>query len=99
MKTKCTGINRPSPHRTFGWHSRYNPSQELRTCSSSPSHSHSRSSSLGHAGRCQSVTAPDDLVGTAVAAWTVDALLKDKEKLTAILVYHVVSGRVDGLHG
>ena len=46
-----------------------------------------------------SVSAPDDLVGTAVAAWTVDALLKDKEKLTAIVVYHVVSGRVDRLHG
>ena len=47
----------------------------------------------------QSVTAPEDLVGTAVAAWTVEALLKDKEKLTAIVVHHVVSRRVDGLHG
>ena len=46
-----------------------------------------------------SVTAPEDIVGTAVAAGTVEALLKDTEKLTAILVYHVVSGRVDGLHG
>ena len=40
------------------------------------------------------VFAPTDAAFAALPAGTVEALLKDKEKLTAILTYHVVPGRV-----
>jgi uncharacterized surface protein with fasciclin (FAS1) repeats len=40
------------------------------------------------------VFAPTDEAFAKLPAGTVDALLKDKEKLTSILTYHVVSGQV-----
>jgi uncharacterized surface protein with fasciclin (FAS1) repeats len=40
------------------------------------------------------VFAPTDEAFAKLPAGTVDALLKDKEKLTKILTYHVVSGQV-----
>jgi len=40
------------------------------------------------------VFAPTDEAFAKLPAGTVEALLKDKEKLTAILTYHVVSGKV-----
>ena len=40
------------------------------------------------------VFAPTDEAFAKLPAGTVDALLKDKKKLTEILTYHVVSGRV-----
>jgi len=40
------------------------------------------------------VFAPTDAAFAKLPAGTVDALLKDKQKLTAILTYHVVSGKV-----
>jgi uncharacterized surface protein with fasciclin (FAS1) repeats len=40
------------------------------------------------------VFAPTDEAFAKLPAGTLDALLKDKEKLTKILTYHVVSGRV-----
>jgi transforming growth factor-beta-induced protein len=40
------------------------------------------------------VFAPTDEAFAKLLAGTVDALLKDKEKLASILTYHVVSGRV-----
>jgi uncharacterized surface protein with fasciclin (FAS1) repeats len=40
------------------------------------------------------VFAPTDEAFAKLPAGTVDALLKDKQKLTAILTYHVVPGRV-----
>jgi uncharacterized surface protein with fasciclin (FAS1) repeats len=40
------------------------------------------------------VFAPTDEAFAKLPAGTVDALLKDKEKLASILTYHVVSGRV-----
>lgn len=40
------------------------------------------------------VFAPTDEAFAALPAGTLDALLKDTEKLKAILLYHVVSGRV-----
>lgn len=40
------------------------------------------------------VFAPTDEAFAKLPAGTVDALLKDKEKLTAILTYHVVAGAV-----
>jgi len=40
------------------------------------------------------VFAPTDEAFAKLPAGTVEALLKDKEKLTKILLYHVVSGRV-----
>lgn len=40
------------------------------------------------------VFAPTDEAFAKLPAGTVEALLKDKEKLTAILTYHVVSGAV-----
>ena len=40
------------------------------------------------------VFAPTDEAFAKLPAGTVEALLADKEKLTAILTYHVVSGRV-----
>jgi uncharacterized surface protein with fasciclin (FAS1) repeats len=49
------------------------------------------------------VFAPTDAAFAKLPAGTVDALLQDKEKLTQILAYHVVSGKimaadVGGLH-
>ena len=41
------------------------------------------------------VFAPTDEAFAKLPAGTVDALLADKEKLTAVLTYHVVSGSVD----
>jgi uncharacterized surface protein with fasciclin (FAS1) repeats len=41
------------------------------------------------------VFAPTDEAFAKLPAGTVDALLKDKAKLTAILTYHVVSGEVN----
>jgi uncharacterized surface protein with fasciclin (FAS1) repeats len=41
------------------------------------------------------VFAPTDEAFAALPAGTVEALLKDKAKLTAILTYHVVAGKVD----
>lgn len=41
------------------------------------------------------VFAPTDAAFAKLPAGTVEALLKDKEKLTAILTYHVVSGKVE----
>jgi len=41
------------------------------------------------------VFAPTDEAFEALPAGTVEALLADKEKLTAILTYHVVAGKVD----
>jgi uncharacterized surface protein with fasciclin (FAS1) repeats len=40
------------------------------------------------------VFAPTDEAFAKLPAGTVEALLKDKEKLTAILTYHVVAGKV-----
>jgi len=40
------------------------------------------------------VFAPTDEAFAKLPAGTVEALLKDKEKLTAILTYHVVAGNV-----
>ncbi len=40
------------------------------------------------------VFAPTDAAFAKLPEGTVEALLKDKEKLTAILTYHVVSGKV-----
>jgi uncharacterized surface protein with fasciclin (FAS1) repeats len=40
------------------------------------------------------VVAPTDEAFAKLPAGTVDALLKDKEKLASILTYHVVSGQV-----
>jgi uncharacterized surface protein with fasciclin (FAS1) repeats len=40
------------------------------------------------------VFAPTDAAFAKLPAGTVDALLKDKQKLSAILTYHVVPGRV-----
>jgi uncharacterized surface protein with fasciclin (FAS1) repeats len=40
------------------------------------------------------VFAPSDAAFAKLPAGTVDALLKDKEQLTAILTYHVVPGKV-----
>jgi len=40
------------------------------------------------------VFAPTDAAFAKLPAGTVEGLLKDKEKLTAILTYHVVSGKV-----
>ena len=40
------------------------------------------------------VFAPTDAAFAKLPAGTVDALLADKEKLTSILTYHVVSGKV-----
>jgi uncharacterized surface protein with fasciclin (FAS1) repeats len=40
------------------------------------------------------VFAPTDAAFAKLPAGTVDALLKDKTKLTAVLTYHVVLGRV-----
>ncbi|MFN2315546.1 MAG: fasciclin domain-containing protein [Gemmatimonadales bacterium] len=40
------------------------------------------------------VFAPTDAAFAKLPAGTVEALLKDKEKLTAILTYHVVAGNV-----
>ena len=40
------------------------------------------------------VFAPTDAAFAKLPAGTVDALLKDKAKLTAILTYHVVAGKV-----
>ncbi len=40
------------------------------------------------------VFAPTDDAFAKLPAGTIDALLEDKEKLTAILTYHVVSGKV-----
>ena len=40
------------------------------------------------------VFAPTDEAFAKLPAGTIDALLKDKEKLTSILTYHVVSGKV-----
>lgn len=40
------------------------------------------------------VFAPTDAAFAKLPAGTIEALLKDKEKLTAILTYHVVSGKV-----
>ena len=40
------------------------------------------------------VFAPTDAAFAKLPAGTVDALLADREKLTAILTYHVVSGKV-----
>src|SRR5688572_31999496 len=40
------------------------------------------------------VFAPTNAAFAALPAGTVDALLADKEKLTSILTYHVVSGKV-----
>jgi uncharacterized surface protein with fasciclin (FAS1) repeats len=40
------------------------------------------------------VFAPNDEAFAKLPAGTVEALLKDKEKLTAVLTYHVVAGRV-----
>jgi len=40
------------------------------------------------------VFAPTDEAFKKLPAGTVEALLKDKEKLTSILTYHVVSGKV-----
>jgi uncharacterized surface protein with fasciclin (FAS1) repeats len=40
------------------------------------------------------VFAPTDEAFAKLPAGTVESLLKDKEKLTKILLYHVVSGRV-----
>ena len=40
------------------------------------------------------VFAPTDAAFAALPAGTVEALLKDKEKLTAILTYHVVPGKL-----
>lgn len=40
------------------------------------------------------VFAPTDEAFAKLPAGTLDALLKDKQKLTAVLTYHVVSGRV-----
>ncbi len=40
------------------------------------------------------VFAPTNEAFAALPAGTLDALLKDKEKLTAILTYHVVAGKV-----
>ena len=40
------------------------------------------------------VFAPTDAAFAKLPAGTVEALLKDKEKLSAILTYHVVSGKV-----
>jgi uncharacterized surface protein with fasciclin (FAS1) repeats len=40
------------------------------------------------------VFAPTDEAFAKLPAGTVEALLKDKEKLTAILTYHVVSGKL-----
>lgn len=40
------------------------------------------------------VFAPTDAAFAALPAGTVEALLADKEKLTAILTYHVVAGKV-----
>ena len=40
------------------------------------------------------VFAPTDAAFAKLPAGTVEALLKDKEKLTAILTYHVVGGKV-----
>lgn len=41
------------------------------------------------------VFAPTDAAFAKLPAGTVEALLKDKEKLTQILTYHVVSGKVE----
>lgn len=41
------------------------------------------------------VFAPTDAAFAKLPAGTVEALLKDKEKLTAILTYHVVPGKVE----
>ncbi len=41
------------------------------------------------------VFAPTDAAFAKLPAGTVEALLKDKAKLTAILTYHVVAGRVE----
>lgn len=41
------------------------------------------------------VFAPTDAAFAKLPAGTVEALLKDKEKLTAILTYHVVAGKVE----
>ncbi|MEO7935907.1 MAG: fasciclin domain-containing protein [Dokdonella sp.] len=41
------------------------------------------------------VFAPTDAAFAKLPAGTVDALLKDKAKLTAILTYHVVAGKVE----
>jgi uncharacterized surface protein with fasciclin (FAS1) repeats len=38
--------------------------------------------------------APNDAAFAKLPAGTIDALLKDKEKLAAILTYHVVAGKV-----
>ena len=40
------------------------------------------------------VFAPTDAAFAKLPAGTIDALLADKEKLTSILTYHVVSGKV-----
>jgi uncharacterized surface protein with fasciclin (FAS1) repeats len=40
------------------------------------------------------VFAPTDEAFAKLPAGTLDALLKDKQKLTAVLTYHVVAGRV-----
>jgi len=40
------------------------------------------------------VSAPTDDASAKLPAGTIDALLKDKAKLTSILTYHVVSGKV-----
>ena len=50
------------------------------------------------------VFAPTDVAFAKLPAGTLDAVLKDKEKLTAILTYHVVPGKlfakdVAGIHG
>jgi uncharacterized surface protein with fasciclin (FAS1) repeats len=41
------------------------------------------------------VFAPTDAAFAKLPAGTVDALLKDKDKLRAILTYHVLAGRVE----
>ena len=41
------------------------------------------------------VFAPTDAAFAKLPAGTVEALLKDKAKLTAILTYHVVAGKVE----
>jgi uncharacterized surface protein with fasciclin (FAS1) repeats len=40
------------------------------------------------------VFAPTDAAFAKLPAGTLDALLKDKEKLTAVLTYHVVPGKI-----
>ena len=45
------------------------------------------------------VFAPTDAAFAKLPAGTVDALLADKSKLTAILTYHVVAGKVSSAAG